>query len=58
MDLLNIGNRSKTLAFKKFKRLLSKYHLKFVKAHKKQPISIPNMKHVWSIDRLVKNAMS
>ena len=34
MDLLNIDNHSKTLAFKKFKHVLYKYYLKFIKAYK------------------------
>ena len=68
MDWLDIYNHSKSLAFKKFKRLLYKYP-EFVKTYKKQPNrserrqflvllpdSIPNMKHVWSTDRLLKNA--
>ena len=65
MDFLNNGNHSKTLAFKKFKRLPYKYYPQFVKAYKKQPNRlgvrhflfllndwIPNMKQVWSIDRI------
>ena len=31
MDSLSIDNRSKTVAFKKFKRLLYKYYPKFTK---------------------------
>ena len=62
MDLLNIDDCSKSLAFKK-------YYPKFVKAYKIQPNRLdirqflvllydyaPNMFHIWSIDRLLKNA--
>ena len=69
MDLLNIDNYSKTLVFKKFKHLLYKYYPKFMKTFKKNPNKfdirellvllydcVPNMKNVWSIDRLLKNA--
>ena len=35
MDSLNIDNCSKTLAFKKFKRLLYKYYPKFLKNFEK-----------------------
>ena len=35
MDTLNIDNRSKTVAFKKFKHFLYKYYPKFVKTFKK-----------------------
>ena len=34
MDSLNIDNQSKTLVFKKFKRLLYKYYPRFVKTFK------------------------
>ena len=37
MDSLNIDNRSKSLPFKKNKRLLYKHYSKFVKVYKKQP---------------------
>ena len=37
MSSLNIENQSKTLVFKKYKRLLNKYYPKFVKMFKKQP---------------------
>ena len=37
MDLLNIDNHSKALAFKNFKHLLRKYYPKFGKAYRKQP---------------------
>ena len=37
MDLLNIDNRSKALAFKKFKRPVYKYCSKLVKTFKKHP---------------------
>ena len=37
MSSLNIENQSKTLVFKKCKRLLNKYYPKFVKMFKKQP---------------------
>ena len=37
MDLLNIDKQSKTLVFKKFKRLLYKYYPSFVKTFKKHP---------------------
>ena len=67
MDLLNIDNHSKTLAFRKFKHLLYRYHPKFVKAFKKHPNKfdikqflvllydfVPNVKIFWSTDRLLK----
>ena len=38
MDSLNIENRSKHLAFKKFKHLLYKYFPKFVKTYKKNSL--------------------
>ena len=69
MDSWNIFNYSKSLTFKKCKHLLCKYYPQFFKAYKKQPNRletrqflvllydcIPNMKHVWNIDRLLKNA--
>ena len=68
MDLLNIDNHLKTLAFKKIKRILYEHYPKFANAYKKQPNRldlwqflvllydcVPNIKHVWSIDRLFKN---
>ena len=68
MDSLNIDNRSKALAFKKFKRLLFKYYPKFVKTFKKHPHKfdirqflvflydcVTNIKYYCSIDRLLKN---
>ena len=68
MDSLNIDNRSKTVAFKQFKRLLNKYYAKFVKVFKKHPNKfdirqclvllydcVPNMINYWNIDRLLKN---
>ena len=69
MDSLNIDNHSKTLAFKKIKHILYKHYPKFANAYKKQSNRldiwqflallydcVPNVKHVWSIDRLFKNA--
>ena len=68
MELLNIDNHSKTLLFKKFKRLLYIYYPKFVKIFKEHPNKsdirqfpvllydcVPNMKSFYSIDRLLKN---
>ena len=37
METLNIGNRSKALVFKKFKRLLYKYFPKLVNTFKSHP---------------------
>ena len=67
MDLLNIGNQSKTFTFKTFKCVLYKYYPKLVKAYKNQsnrldikhflaPLydCVPDIKHFWSIDRLLK----
>ena len=68
LDLLNIGNQSKTLAFKNSKRLLYKYYPKFVKPFKKHPNKfdriqflvflndcIPNTKSHRSIGKLLTN---
>ena len=68
MDSLNIGNHSKTLAFKKFEHLLYKCYPKFVKTLKKHPNKfdirqflvflydcVPNMKNYCRIDRLLEN---
>ena len=68
MDLLNIDNHLKTLAFKKFKHPLYKYYPKFVKTFKKHPNKfdirqflvplydyVPNMKNYYSIDYYSKN---
>ena len=67
MSSLNIGNQSKTLVFKKYKRLLYKYYPRFVKMFKKWPNKfdiwqflvvlydcVPSMKN-YSIGKLVKN---
>ena len=37
MDLLNIDNHLKTLAFKKIKRILYEHYPKVANAYKKQP---------------------
>ena len=68
IDLLNIHNRSKTLAFKNLNHLLYKYYPKLVKTFKKHSNKfdirqflvllsdcITNVKNLLSIDRLVKN---
>ena len=65
---LNIDNPSIFLAFKKDKRHLYRYYPKMVKGYKKQLTRLDirqylvllssfvrNMKHVWSIDKLLKN---
>ena len=59
----------KFLSFRKFRHLLCKYYSKFVKGHNKRPHRllmrqflvllydcILDMKHVWSIGRLLQNA--
>ena len=68
MDSLNIDDQSKTLVFKKVKRVLHKYYPKFVKIFKKHPNKfdireflvllydcVPNMKNYYGIDGLLKN---
>ena len=67
MDSLNTDNRSKPLAFKRFKDFLYKYYPKFFKTFKKHPNKfdirqffvilydcVPNIKYQWSIDELLK----
>ena len=68
LSSLNIENQSKTLVFKKYKRLLYKCYREFVKMFTKQPNKfdirqflvllydcVPSMKNYYSIGRLVKN---
>ena len=69
MDSSNIDNHSKTLVFKKIKRLLDKYYPKFAETLKKHPNDsdikqffffflhgcVSNMKNYYSIDRLLRN---
>ena len=70
MGLLNIDNWLKTLAMKNFKHLLYKYYPKFFKPFKIHPNKldirqflvllysyVPNMKNLWTIDRLSKNVL-
>ena len=70
MDSLNTYNRSKPLAFKRFKHLLYKYYPKFFKTFKKHPNNfdrrqffvilydcVPNIKYQWSIDKLLKKKL-
>ena len=65
---LNIDNPSTFLAFKKDKRHLYRYYPNMVKGYKKQlkrldirqylvllSNFVRNMKHVWSINKLLKN---
>ena len=67
MDSLNTDNRSKTLFFKKVKRVLYKYYPKFVGAFKKRPNKfyirqfvvflydcVPKTKNYRSTDRILK----
>ena len=67
MDSLNTDNRSKPLAFKRFKDFLYKYYPKFFKTFKKHPNKfdirqffvilydcVPNTKYQWSIAKLLK----
>ena len=71
MDSLNTDNRSKTLVFKKAKRVLYKCYPKFVGAFKKHPHKfyirqfvvllydcVPKMKNYRSTGRLLKMLMS
>ena len=62
MYLLNIDSCSKTLIFKKLKRVLYKYYPKSVKTFKKHPnkfdirflhVCVPNMKNYYNIDRFL-----
>ena len=63
MESLNIDNRSKVLAFKKFKRLLNISYPKFVKMSKKhlnkfdigQFLDFFYIKSYYSIGRVLKN---
>ena len=68
MNSLNIDSCSKFSAFKKIKHLLYKHYHRFEKKYKNQSNStcnrflvvlydcIPNMKHLWSIDKFVRKA--